>query len=223
MRLVKLGAVDALIGCLDSHNESVVWAAVHSLKQLRSAKALPALVGLLERDVLPAEVTSALRAITGEDFGTDAARWRESIAAVRSAEGQAPSTAEVVQQTAAQLRAELSGREPAWELLVPLSGGRRQRVVVRLIAAQGTQPALTLIYSECGPADPRLHEAVLRKNLTIPAGAFALREVEGRLLLALADTLPTQMLNPGLLAWAIENIGSRADLVERGLVEQDLY
>ena len=76
-KLVAARAVDALLKCLESTNESVVWAAVQSLEELRATEAVGPLVEMLARGVLVVDVTEALTRITGQDFGTNVAQWQK--------------------------------------------------------------------------------------------------------------------------------------------------
>ena len=68
-KLVALGAVEALLECLRADNESVVWAAVESLGELRAQEAVAPLADLMARGVLVLDVCEALTQITGQDFG----------------------------------------------------------------------------------------------------------------------------------------------------------
>ena len=78
-KLVAANAVATLLTCLDSENESVVWAAAQSLGELHTVEAVEPLCRLLDRNVLGAAVSEALRRITGKDFGRDTAKWRACI------------------------------------------------------------------------------------------------------------------------------------------------
>ena len=80
---------------------------------------------------------------------------------------------------------------------------------------------LVVIYSECGPANPKYYERVLRKNLGIPAGAFAIRDIGGKPNFVMVDTVLAGMVTPSVLARKIENIASRADIVEKSLTKED--
>lgn len=220
-RLVAAEAVDELLACLDARNESVVWAAVQSLGELRSEKAVPKLIELLERNVLVLDVAESLTEITGQDFGTDAARWRQWLGDPGHKFEPVPDPHECVRRAANYLGTETRKRRNVYELRLELPTGRTQRVLVFVGRADGDGNPLVVVYSECGPADARHYESVLRKNLRIPAGAFAIRDVGGTPMLVLVNTLLCASLTPRHLAKCIENIAARADLVEQSLTRED--
>jgi len=222
LRLVQLGAVDALLECLSARQEAVVWSAVQSLGELRAEAAVPRLIDLLESGRLPLDVSAALTDITGQDFGTDASRWR----AWYGKPGAHPAVERLsleacVRQAAELLGAELDGRGGRFELQLVVPGLRSQKVRIQSTPGGELDAELVLVYSECGPAIERHYEAVLRKNLTISAGAFAIRDVDGAATLVLVDRLPLATLTPRHLARSIESIAARADTVERSLTKTD--
>ena len=67
----------------------------------------------------------------------------------------------------------------------------------------------------------RAAEAVLRKNLSIPAGALAIRDVGGKPNFVMVDTMLAAVVTPSTLAKRIENIARRADSIERVLTQAD--
>jgi len=219
-KLLAARAVGPLLECLDSTNESVVWAAVESLGQLRAAEAVGPLVDLLEQGRLVLDVCEALQRITGQNFGADVGRWRRWLAqSDRPAEGRLDIT-ECVRRTGQLLGVEPVGSGEQWRFLLSLPEGRSQKVTV-YFGRQAGEDELVVIYSECGPADPKLYEAVLRKNLSIPAGAFAIRDIDGRPNFVMVDTMLAESVTPSVLARKIENIASRADMVEKLLAKED--
>ena len=82
---------------------------------------------------------------------------------------------------------------------VTYRGGFKALKNVSLTIEQGE---LVVIYSECGPADEKYYEPILRKNMTIPAGAFAIRDVEGQ----------ANFVNPGTMLF---NAGFDAELTPK--------
>jgi hypothetical protein len=236
----------AFIACLASPNESVAWAAVQSLAELKAQDAVGPLVELLERRRLALDVSDALTAITGQDFGVDAARWRmwlTSRTAVASsvtppqAAGPATSVpaAEVgaaeaprfdfercVRKAAELLAAEPAGSDKTFAFRLDQPGGRSQQVHVYQGRTGRQGEPLAIVYSECGPAEERHHAAALRRNCQLPMGAFGIRDVKGVPTLVLVETLPASVLTPRILARAIENIASRADLVEKDVAGDDV-
>lgn len=150
--LVAAKAVDALLECLGSGNESVVWAAVESLGQLRAVEAVEPLVGLLERGVLPLDVCESLIQITGQDHGIDPKRWRAALA--NSPAGSELDVVECVKRTADLLGCEASGSDKSFQFQLSLPGGRRQKVAVFFGREDSDGHNLVVVYSECGPPAP---------------------------------------------------------------------
>lgn len=221
--LVAAKAVDALVECLESLNESVVWAAVESLGQLRAAEAVEPLVGLLERGMLSLDVCEALIRITGQDHGLDPKRWRAAAANLPTG-GELESELDVVEcvkRTAELLGCEPIGSGKSFQFQLSLPNGRRQKVAVFFQRQDSDGHKLVVIYSECGPAIPKHYEKVLRKNLSIPAGAFAIRDIDGAPNLVMVDTMLADLVTPRGLAKRIENIAARADGVEKSLTKED--
>lgn len=224
-KLVRAHAVEALLGCLDAREESVVWAAVKSLGELRATEAVGPLVNLLEREVLIFDVCEALTAITGQYFGTYPKRWREWL------QGPAPpkvakgtpglDVAECVRATGEYLGVKPTGSGKSFRFRLTLPDDRMQNVAVFFGRLDDKGEELVVIYSECGPARPKLYEAALRKNMGIPAGAFALRDIKGEPHLVVVDTMVAASVSPAVLAKKIEHIASWADRVEADLTRQD--
>lgn len=219
-KLVAAKAVGALLKCLDSGNESVVWAAVESLGQLRAVEAVEPLIGLLERGVLSLDACEALIQITGQDHGLNPKRWR--AAAAKLPTGGELDVVECVKRTAEFLGCEPTGSDKTFQFQLSFSNGRRQKVAVFFERQDGDGHKLVVIYSECGPANPKYYEKVLRKNLTIPAGAFAIRDIDGTPNFVMVDTMLADLVTPRVLAKRIENIAARADGVEKSLTKEDL-
>jgi len=213
-------AVRPLLECLDATNESVVWAAVESLQDLRAVEAVGPLIDLLERGVLVIDVSEALTAITGQTFGTDVHRWRKwhSDPTTKAAE---VDTDDCIRRTADLLGVEPTGSGKSFRFKLSLPGGRTQKVAIYFGHRDSQGAPLVIIYSECGPADAKYYEAILRKNMTIPAGAFAIRDVDGRPNFVMVDTMLADTVTPSALAKKIENIGGRADSVEKLLTKED--
>jgi len=222
--LVAAGAAGPLLECLDSVNESVVWAAVESLGELRAVEAIEPLVELLERGRLALDVAEALTLITGQDFGVDPRKWRRWLAETPQGPSRTAGidAARCVHQVAELLGVEATaaGDHTHWFRL-PLAGGRTQKVAVIFGRTDHEGQPLVTIYSECGPADPKLYEAVLRKNLTIPSGAFAVRDIDGRPNLVMVANRVAAAVTPRILARCIENIAARSDRLEKGLAGED--
>jgi hypothetical protein len=220
-KLVALGAVDALLECLDADNESVVWSAVESLGELRAQEAVEPLADLLARGVLVLDVCEALTQITGQDFGADAAKWKEWIAGPQKGKPAELDAKDCVRRTAEYLGVEPVGSRRSFRFKLPLDEGRSQKVNVYFGREDPDGDELVVIYSECGPAHPKLYETVLRKNTAMPAGAFAIRDIDGKPHFVVVDTMIAATVTPRALAKKIENIAARADSVEKALTKED--
>ena len=221
--LVAAKAIAPLLECLESGNESVVWAAVESLGQLRATEAVEPLIALLERGVLSLDVCEALTLITGQDHGLDPKRWRAVAAKLCGGGeiGRELDVAECVKKTAELLGCEPTGSDKAFQFQLSLPNGRRQKVAVFFERKDSDGHKLVVVYSECGPASPSLYEKVLRKNLSIPSGAFAIRDIDGQPNFVIVDTMLADLVTPRALAKRIENIAARADGVEKSLTKED--
>ncbi len=219
-KLVAARAVGPLVECLASGNESVAWAAVESLGELRAREAVEPLIGMVERGNLALDACEALVRITGQDHGADAKRWRAAVANLPG-DGELD-VAQCVKQTGELLGVEPTGSAAAYQFRLALPEGRRQRVAVFFDQKDSDGQKLVVVYSECGPANPKHYEAVLRKNLSIPAGAFAIRDIDGKPSFVMVDALPADMVTPRALAKRIENIAARADGVEKSLAAEDV-
>jgi hypothetical protein len=220
-KLVAARAVGTLLDCLDSTNESVVWAAIQSLGELRATEAVGPLVDLLERKVLILDVAEALSTITGEEFGADADLWRKWIGAPVDKSPAPADHHECMRRTGELLGAEPSGKDTSYRFTLSMPNDRTQKVAVYFGREDSDGGELVVIYSECGPASPKHYEAVLRKNMSIPAGAFAIRDVDDVATLVIVDTVLAASATARTLAKKIENIAARADLVEKGLTKKD--
>lgn len=219
-KLVAARAVDTLLKCLESRNESVAWAAVESLGELRAREAVEPLIDMIQHGRLLLDACEALIQITGQDHGLDAKRWRAAVANMpRDNEFDA---AECVKRTAEFLGVEPSGSGGTYQFHLSLPKGRRQKVAVFFDQKDSDGHKLVVVYSECGPAKAKHYEAVLRKNLTIPAGAFAIRDIDGEPNFVVVDTMMADLVTPRALAKRIENIATRSDNVEKSLSKQDL-
>ena len=228
--LVAVRAVGPLLGCLSADNESVVWAAVESLGEIRAKEAVGPLVDLLERGVLMLDVCEALTMITGQYFGSNVKRWREwmgdSPPAASTEAGSTPSStgadvADCVRRTGQYLGVQPAGSGKSYRFGLSLEKGRMQQVAVFFGRKDAKGGELVVIYSECGPARPKFYEAVLRKNMSIPAGAFAIRDIDGKPNFVMVDTMVAASVTPEVLAKKIEHIGSWADMVEKDLTQED--
>lgn len=229
-KLVATRAVGTLLQCLESNNESVAWAAVESLGELRAREAIEPLIGMIQRGRLLLDSCEALIQITGQDHGLDAKRWRAAVANLPSGgkldgsklDSSELDVAECVRRTAEFLGVEPTGSGNTYRFRLSLPEGRYQKVAVFFDQKDADGHKLVVVYSECGPAKAKHYEAVLRKNLTIPAGAFAIRDIDGKPNFVMVDTMLADLVTARALAKRIESIAARSDSVEKSLSAEDL-
>lgn len=220
-KLVRERAIGPLLECLNSPNQAVVWASVVSLGELRAPEAIGPLVDVLARGELVVDVAEALARITGQDFGADVRRWRQWYESTGGKVAPAMDMAACIRSTGQYLGAEPSGSDKTYQFKLSLPNEREQKVAVFFGREDEQGAEIVVIYSECGPADPKHYEAVLRKNLTIPSGAIAIRDIDGQPNFVMVETLLAASVTPRTLAKSIENIAARADSIEKSLTRED--
>lgn len=219
-------AVAPLIEALDHRLEPVVWSAAHTLGRLGDARAVAPLIEAMARGRAVGAVSGALASLTDRDLGEDVAAWR------RFAAGQEDERADgtvAPLDPLALVDAAVEGSEIARErlsdldfsLTVPLPTGRRQTVRVLFNSKDAEGAELIVVYSECGPARERTYEWALRKNLTIPYGAFAIRDVQGSPEFVMVNTMLRASTDPRALRKSIDTMASRSDALERALTQAD--
>ena len=220
-KLVAARAVQPLLECLRAKNESVIWVAISSLAELEATEAIEPLVELLEQGTLTLLVADALKSIAGQDFGADAKKWRQWLTDSGTLVKPSFDAPECIRQTADYLGIEPQGSDNSYRFKLSLADGRTQKVAVLFGREDADGDALVVIYSECGPANAKYYEAVLRKNVSIPSGAFAIRDIDGKPQFIIVDTLIAAAATANILAKKIEHIAARADAVEKSLTKED--
>ena len=115
-----------------------------------------------------------------------------------------------------------TGSGDRFRFRLSLAGGRTQKVNVYFGREDPEGDELVVIYSECGPAQPKLYETALRKNMSSPAVAFAIRDIEGVPHFVLVVTIIAAIVTPAALAKKTEHIGARADAVGKGWRREDV-
>jgi len=216
-KLVNTRAVAPLLECLSSLSEPVVWSAVRSLGELRAQEAIQPLVEMLQNGVLVFDVCEALTKITGQDFGLDITKW----ISLKANEYSELNVAECVQRTGEYLGVEPSGAGQKFTFRLDTDDDRSQQVITYFGHSGPSGEKLVVIYSECGPANPKYYETMLRNNMVVPAGAFAIRDVDETPNFVMVDTMIAESVTPSVLAQKIENIANRSDAIEKGLSKQD--
>ena len=186
-------------------------------------EAVEPLCRLLDREVLLADVCEALGRITGQDFGRDAKRWRRGVAAQAPVHDlpQAKGIAACVQEAGKRLGIEPTASGKSFWFKVPLPDGRAHDVAVQTGHSEAQDDELALVYTECGRAEAKHFEALLRKNLTLRAGAFAIWDIDGHAHFVMIDTLSATATAADDLARRIEQIAAQAGAVEGVLAREE--
>ncbi len=202
------------------------WTIVNCLGATGSASAVPDLAALLGQGEYHTVAHEALVRMAGRDLGPtprDWLRWAQEEAARTggpSGESHAAEAAlsdeelmkEAVRRTGADCRADEENR---YVVDVPLGGGKSQPVSAIFGASDHEGAQIVIVYSDCGEADPEHYETVLRRNLRMPYGAVALRDIDGTSCFVVFNAILRHALSPVELRKSILAIGEGADRVRR--------
>ena len=222
--LVKAGpdAVHALKATLHNPREGTRWAVARCLARIKTPDALKALVDALDSPDGHDEALEALRSEIRRDIGDDPVAWRDWLqqGGVVDTGGEL-SDDDLVKQAAAKLEAELTQAKQGWVANVRLDGGRHQRVKIAFGRADNEGAPIVIVYSECGPASAERYEWALRKNISMPFGAIALRDVDGQPHFVVFNTLLRSDCSPEGLRKSIATIAARGDRIEKMLTGED--
>jgi hypothetical protein len=226
-------AVGPLLTALEMEsNEGARWAMIHCLGELGESRAVPVLASFLEQSDYQTVTREALSKIVGRDLGPlpgDWLRWAElrpletgrHLETAYEAEAAEPLTNRRLVELALEGSAASWREEDSDKFVVnlPLAGGRTQRVTLAFGATDQEGGEIVIIYSDCGEANPAHYEAVLRRNLRMPYGAVALRDVGEQSCFVMFNTILRHALSPIELRKSIFTIGERAHRVERQLMQ----
>jgi hypothetical protein len=236
-RIVAAGpdAVEPVINALETErNTGARWALVNILGQIADRRAVPVLAQCLDEADYREVAFSALKRITGEDRGYAPQAWLglekepepapETGAAAAAPDAAAPAAPpssplapdETVRLAVQHLDAALQQLdEDDFELDVRLADERRQTVRVAFGKRDHEGTRIVIVYTECGPADPELYETVLRKNMQMPYGAIAIRDIHGKPTFVMFNSMLLEGLTPLALHKSVEILAERADRIER--------
>ncbi|MCK4375344.1 MAG: hypothetical protein KAX19_08445 [Candidatus Brocadiae bacterium] len=233
-QLVAMGrdAVAPLLKALEQEGlQSAKWTVLNCLGDLGAEQAVPVIASHLERSDYGTVAHDALVKIVGRDLGPVPAewlRWAERRAAEVGRPAGAPAEAgaaygalsnEKLMELALEGTCVRCSEEERDRFLVdlPLAGGRDQQVTVVFDSMDHEGAEIVIIYSDCGQARAEHYEGVLRRNLRMPYGAVALRDIEGKPCFVMFNTILRHALSPIELRKSILTVGERADRVERQL------
>ncbi len=214
-------AVPALREALASVREGARWGAAKCLTTIGTPAALEALVDALGPGPAGAAAAEALRSVTGEDFGDDAQAWRQHLSQLKGIPRKGFDVNELVEKAMEPLDVDVKQTRHGWILDLKFAKGRHQVVKVACGKTDEEGAAIVIVYSECGPATPDRYEWALRKNMSIPYGAIAIREVDGEPTFIVFNTLLEQDLSPGGLRKTVQTVAERADAMENEFTGMD--
>jgi hypothetical protein len=221
--------VPHLIAALETETrEGARWALVNCLGELGDPRAVEALAPLLENSDFQIVARDALARIVGRDLGPlprDWLRWAEARAlrTGRSPEEEAAGEAPPALSDRELVEKALEGSAANWQhqgaersvVELPLAGGGSKEVTIVFGAEDHEGAQIVIVYADCGRASPAHYETVLRRNLRMPYGAVALRDIEGEPCFVMFNTILRHALSPVELRKSIFTVGERAHRVER--------
>ena len=191
----------------DELKDNAVWAAVCIFGEWRWEGAVEGLVDLLEkRTHLRGDISRALTAITGKDFGVEAADWRIGLNASEF-------YVDLKQLFGQSEISEYSIREEYINIIVKLEGARSQQVLLF------REPNMKL-YTECGVITEKDKERVEKMNETLEHAELLCEEVEDCFKVTLSAPV-SENIDPGALKGQILEFAATADTWEMQLTGQD--
>jgi serine/threonine-protein kinase len=111
---------------------------------------------------------------------------------------------------------------PKFRAEITLSSARHQVVYIEP-SEHGIADRLLLIYSLCCPAADHYHAEALRMNSTIPHGAIALREVNGRDYFVTLNNYPLGTADAEEIRRSVLELAACADAIELKLTGEDQH
>jgi len=232
--LVAMGGevVSRLLEALDKEtNDGARWAILNCLGEIGAHDAVPAIAKHLSQDNYQSVAHDALVRITGLDLGPLEADWLRWLKRTSVGVGEEPAEADEgavnageiddkrlvelsLQNTGASWDEEAPGR---YAVGVPLAGRSSQAVSVVFGGKDHEGSRIVVIYSLCGEAKPDRYEAALRRNLRMPYGAVALKDIDGKPHFVMFNTILRRDLSPVELRKSILTVGERSHQVEKEL------
>lgn len=218
--LLALGeaAVPALIESLESPIEGVAWCAAKTLGELNAEAAVHALEKALSRPGVADAAGDALKRITGEEPQGGGGPQASAYTSVRRA---GMLSDEELARAFSSRTLSCRKRGGGYTVTVELAAGRKQKVEMMLSLKDTGGEPLVAFYTECGPADPARFEWVLKRNLSIPFGAFAVRESSDGDRLVMVDAYLRESVTIKQLRRAVDVLARRADKMEMDSTGRD--
>ena len=231
MRLLEAGsaAVDPLLGALHDPSEGVRYVAASVLGKLRDEKAIDPLIEAMNDPACSSAAADALKELTGEDFGVNPGRWAAWHKGEVVPQEGAPSRGkpapltdpELVRQALAGLADEVDTSGDEFVARIPRHSGRFQTVRIAPARKDADGNSIIFIDTVCGPASKPHYEWALRKNLEVPFGAIAVRDITSEPHFVLVNTLLRETADPAEVRACVKNIARWGDTIEKALQEED--
>jgi len=170
----------------------------------------------------PAAEAAPPQAATGEPAPEAAPTEMQAEAPPEPKEPPRPmSDGEVVQAAVEGTGIDVRQHSGGYVLTVPLERNRRQRVTISFSAHDFEDEPLVVVYTECGPAEPRNYEWALRQNLRMSFGAIALRDRGGQPTFVMVNTHIRSTLDVEELRKSVLLLARKGDKLEEALTKAD--
>jgi len=239
-------AAEPLVGALKSErNEGAKWAMINTLGKIGNKAVVPALAEFLEEEGFREITHEALVRISGEDSGYACESWvnwfKDHVEAEKAAGSAEPHKAEAPPSSGGEPEIQQVTELPAEKLVdlaltdanasieqkdaedfyidVSFANGRHQLVRVAFGKRDSEGSEIVIIYTECCPAEPKLYERILRRNMKMSYGSIAVRDVNGVPYFVVFNTLLREGLSPLPLRKSIMSLAKRADKIEKALLK----
>ncbi len=228
--LVRAGdaAVEPLTNALDSAlSEGARWAIIRCLGSIGDRRATPALAPLLKERNMAGEAREALVKIVGKDLGPAPEQWLKQAPAPESRAGR-PENEQmrvtgldeskllelVFERDAIPFRKTGQGRYSAE---IPAENDEKLNIRIHFDEKDHEGEPIVIVYSRCGPAQPKHFEQALRLNIKMPYGALAVTGRDAAAQFVMFNTLLRQDMSAAELKKSALTVARRARQVRKEL------
>ncbi len=219
--------VDKILPLLQDRNEGVRWSVIKILSEIGDARAVGALIVLIEQKKNAVAAADTLQSITGEDFGVDAGEWRhwavENPDIRNIAGGDILSDEDLIAAAIQDLPLTSRGEGKEYCFDVSLPDGRSQQVLVDLASEDPNGRIIVQLSTPCGDADPAQYEDALKLNMSITYGAIAIALLDDTLCFAMVDSYLRATVHPEDVAESIMSLARNGDALEKSLSGEDQF
>jgi hypothetical protein len=221
------GCIETVLPLLHDRSEAVRWSSIRILTEIGDERAIGPLVGVLERGKNVTDTLNALCTISGEDFGTDVKAWRQWLLedpALRATATDGILSDDALLAAAIEgLPVTVNGAGQEYALTVSLPEDRSQQVWVDFSKTDNDDQPIVQLCTPCGSADEVRYEWALKLNMSIPYGAIAVAELEGKHCFAMVDSYLRATCDPEDLAKSLMSLAEQGDAIEKALAHEDRY